>query len=96
MPEAISKLTHQYQITVPKNIRELLGLHRGDIVNFKVTKEGKIILSPVVLREREQAYFWTNKWRSEIKKSEENIRKGKFKTFKSVREMRRHFSAKQH
>lgn len=34
-------------------------------------------------------------WQGEIKKSEENIRKGKFKKFKNIGEMRRHFREKQ-
>ena len=33
---AISKLTTKYQATIPKEIRELLHLHKGDHLRFDV------------------------------------------------------------
>ena len=34
---ATSKLTQKYQTTIPKPIREILGLRQGDSVLFEVT-----------------------------------------------------------
>jgi len=89
----ISKVARHFQITVPKYIREVLRLHEGDLVNFEI-RNNKVAFTPVVLRNKEQAYFWTESWQSEIRKSEENLKKGNFKKFKSIKEMRKHFSAK--
>jgi len=40
----ISKITSKYQTTIPKKIRETLGLHAGDTVAFQVTETGMVIL----------------------------------------------------
>ncbi|MGI8619006.1 MAG: AbrB/MazE/SpoVT family DNA-binding domain-containing protein [Gemmatimonadaceae bacterium] len=40
MPRA--KLTSKGQITVPKPVREALGIHPGDRVNFRVREDGTI------------------------------------------------------
>jgi len=89
----ISKVARHFQITVPKYVREVLKLHEGDLVNFEV-RNGKVVFVPVVLRNKEQSYFWTESWQSEVKKSKENLKKGNFKKFKSIKEMKKHFSAK--
>ncbi len=89
----VSKVARHFQITVPKYVREAIGLHEGDLVNFEVRNK-KVIFAPVVLRNKKQAYFWTEKCQSEIRKSQENIEKGDFKKFKSIKDMRKYFSAK--
>ncbi|MBU4134093.1 AbrB/MazE/SpoVT family DNA-binding domain-containing protein, partial [bacterium] len=66
----ISKVARHFQITVPKYVRESIGLNEGDLVNFEV-RDGKVIFVPVVLRNKEQAYFWTESWQSEVRKSKE-------------------------
>jgi len=86
-----SKIARHFQVTIPKYIRELLELHEGDIINFEI-RDNKIILTPVVLKSKDQAYFWTEKWQEEIKQAEKDLRKGDYKKFKSVKEMRDHFS----
>lgn len=40
-----AKLTSKGQITLPKKIREKLGLYAGDQVCFIINQEGKIILT---------------------------------------------------
>jgi AbrB family looped-hinge helix DNA binding protein len=39
-----STLTRKGQLTVPKTIRERLGLHEGDRVEFRVTGEGQVVV----------------------------------------------------
>jgi antitoxin PrlF len=34
--QAISKLTRKYQATIPKKVREALGLQKGDSVIFEI------------------------------------------------------------
>ena len=89
----ISKVARHFQITVPKYVRESMDLHEGDLVNFEV-RDGKVIFTPVVLRNKDQAYFWTQAWQSDVRESRENFKKGNFKKFKSIKEMKKHFSAK--
>ena len=46
----ISTLTSKGQLTVPKEVRELLKLKTGDKIQFMINKEGKIELSPIKVR----------------------------------------------
>ena len=39
-------LTRKGQVTIPKRIRDLLGLRAGSPVVFKVTEEGQVLLAP--------------------------------------------------
>lgn len=40
-------LTSKGQITIPKAIRELLGLGRGDRLEFRLNDRGKVEIDPV-------------------------------------------------
>src|SRR5690606_1211547 len=39
-------LTRKGQVTIPKPVRDLLGLEPGSAVDFKVTDEGQVLLIP--------------------------------------------------
>lgn len=41
-----SRLTKKGQLTVPKAIRDRLGLQAGDRVELRVTGEGQVVLEP--------------------------------------------------
>lgn len=43
-------LTRKGQITIPKPVRDLLGLEPGSAVDFKVTEDGQVLLSPAEAR----------------------------------------------
>lgn len=43
---AIATLTSKGQTTIPQQIRSYLGLHAGDILEFIIDEEGKVILTP--------------------------------------------------
>jgi AbrB family looped-hinge helix DNA binding protein len=44
MPSA--KLTSKGQITVPKEVREALGVHTGDRLAFRIRDDGTVLLEP--------------------------------------------------
>jgi len=39
------KVTRSYQVTIPKEIRERIGLNEGDYLEVEVDDEGRIIMS---------------------------------------------------
>ena len=39
-------LTRKGQVTIPKPIRDLLGLQAGSAVDFQVTETGQVLLCP--------------------------------------------------
>ncbi len=45
------KVTRKYQVTLPKEVRERLGIRIGDSLRVKV-EDGKVVLEPVVPRRR--------------------------------------------
>lgn len=47
----VATLTSKGQLTIPKAIREALGLHEGDQVRFEMDLEqGRVVLAPVKYR----------------------------------------------
>jgi len=40
----VSVLSSKGTVTIPKKVRELLKLSRGDLVIFKLTDEGEIVI----------------------------------------------------
>ena len=50
---AVATLTSKGQTTIPKQIRELLGLVPGDKLDFVVESDGRVVLRPATLDVRE-------------------------------------------
>jgi len=44
---ALATLTNKGQITIPKTVRESLGLHSGDKLEFVIAESGKAYIRPV-------------------------------------------------
>ena len=44
----MSTLTSKGQVTIPKSVRDLLGLRPGAQVGFKVAEDGRVYLEPKV------------------------------------------------
>ena len=47
---SIAALTSKGQITIPKEVRDKLGLRTGDKIEFRITKDGTATLVPRTLR----------------------------------------------
>ena len=45
-----TRLTSKGQVTVPKNVRDYLGLRAGSAVTFERRPDGEIVLRPAVRR----------------------------------------------
>jgi antitoxin PrlF len=39
-----SRVTRKGQVTIPKRVRDYLGLEPGSVVDFEVTPDGRIVL----------------------------------------------------
>lgn len=44
-----SRITSKGQVTIPKAVREALGVGRGDRVAFRVQEDGTVVLEPETL-----------------------------------------------
>jgi len=46
------KVSRKYQITIPKNIREIAGIDKMDRVYFEVEEDGRIFSHDFIKKER--------------------------------------------
>jgi antitoxin MazE len=82
----ISKVTRNYQITLPASIRKELNIEEGDIIEMSIEDE-KVVLAPKKLVDKSQVYFWTKQWQQAEKQAEEDVREGRIKSFGSADEL---------
>ena len=78
------KVREKYQITIPEKVREKVFLKIGERVNVDV-KDGQIVVRPVIEIPKDQVWFWTKEWQEGVRKAKDEYRKGKAKSFKSVK-----------
>ena len=60
-----STVTNRGQTTVPKEIREYLGLESGDRIDYTVDAEGRVILTPSTISIVELDGTLSSRWRKE-------------------------------
>lgn len=80
------QLRGRSQITIPKNIIEALDLKENDHLNIEI-KNGEIIIRPVAVIPKDQAWFWTEEWQLLEKEVDEDIKSGKIKTSNNLDEL---------
>src|SRR4030042_4780434 len=74
------------QVTLPSFSREKLHLEEGSLVLIKVV-DNAIVLVPQETVDKGQSWFWQEKWQNLEAEAEEDIRKGRVKSFDSVEEL---------
>jgi AbrB family looped-hinge helix DNA binding protein len=84
------KVRQKYQVTIPEDVRSKISLKIGERVEV-IARGNEIVIRPIVEIPRDQAWFWSKEWQEQIAKSLEDMKKGRVKVFKSVKEARKHF-----
>jgi AbrB family looped-hinge helix DNA binding protein len=82
----ITQLREKSQITIPKEVIRKLNLKAGDSIDIDI-EDNKIILKPVVVIPKDQAWFWSNEWQQNEKQADKDIKNGKTKKFNSAQEL---------
>lgn len=82
----ITQLRKKAQITIPQELIKKLNLKAGDNIEINV-EDNKLILKPVVVVPKEQAWFWDKEWQQAEKQAEKDITNGKVKKFNSAQEL---------
>lgn len=75
------------QITLPTSVRRQARLKEGDLLEVLVEEDGSLRLVPKIAIDRDQAYFWTERWQKGERETEEDLRAGHYKQFTSMDEM---------
>ena len=84
--EMMTQIRHNYQLTLPAELRKQLGLKIGDLLEIAV-KGYKLILTPKRPVDLDQAWFWTREWQEAEREVDEDIKAGRVKKAKSVEEL---------
>lgn len=87
---SLTKVTRNFQVTIPSDIRRAFHIGIGTIIDFSVEK-GNLVVRPKTLVDEEQAWFWTEEWQKGEQEVTEAKKKGQIKTFNSVQKMRECF-----
>lgn len=84
--EELVRLRARGQVTLPSFIREKLHMEEGSLVLIKVV-DNAIVLVPQETIDKEQSWFWQERWQELEAEAQEDIRKGRVKSFSSVEEL---------
>ena len=86
MPQAIVKVQKNKNITLPVWLINRFHVGVGDFVRLEETKDG-VLMKPAKLIDPSQTYFWTKEWQAGEREAEDDIRKGRVKKFKSLKQL---------
>lgn len=84
--EELVKLRARGQVTLPSFVREKLHLEEGSLVLLRVVDE-TVVLVPQATVDKDQSWFWRGRWQKLEAEAEEDIRRGRVKSFDSVEEL---------
>jgi AbrB family looped-hinge helix DNA binding protein len=84
--EELVKLRARGQVTLPGFVREKLHLEEGSLVLLKVVDE-TVVLVPQATVDKDQSWFWRERWQKLEAEAEEDIRRGRVRSFDSVEEL---------
>lgn len=84
--EELVSVRKKGQITLPLSMRRKLGLEEGSIILSKIVDDA-IVLVPQETVDRDQAWFWKERWQKLEAEAEGDIAAGRTKTFDSVEDL---------
>lgn len=79
-------LKQKSQVTIPKDLVEKLKLKIGDKLDI-VEKDGKLVITPVVIVPKDQVWYYSEKWQQMEKEVDEQIARGEVHTASDVDEL---------
>lgn len=81
-----TRLRTKGQITVPQEIRHLLGAEEGDDLLFYTDEKGRVVISRAQIIDPEQAWFWNDRWQRLEKEAQADLKSGRVMEFSNVNE----------
>ena len=80
---SVTTIRSKGQITIPRPIRQALGVEEGDQVEFDVTPDGTVTLRGMKMIPADQAWFWTPEWQAGEREADADIAAGRTEHFDS-------------
>lgn len=84
--EELIKVREKGQITLPLYMREKLSMKKGDLILAKIVNN-TVVLIPQEAVDKDQAWFWQERWQILEAEAESDIQMGRVKTFSSVEDL---------
>ena len=82
----ITQLRHRSQITLPREVVKKMKLQEGD--NLDVVVDGdKIVITPVLVIDRSQTWFWSKDWQAMEKEADDDIKRGRVQKAKNLKDL---------
>lgn len=90
---SVVKITRNFQVSIPKEIRDRLGIEEGDLIEM-IEQDGRILMVPKRLIDADQAWFWTREWQDGEREADEDIREGRVSgPFKTADDLMKHLES---
>ena len=74
------------QVTLPSEIRNLLGLNEGDDLAFSLNEQGQVIITRLEVIPPDQAWFWTEQWQKAEREAPADIDAGRVHRYANIDE----------
>ena len=81
--DVLVQLDQTGQLALPASLRRAVRLEPGDYVEVKLVGDS-LVLTPKVLVDKSQAYFWTEAWQAGERQADADIAAGRVKSFDSA------------
>jgi AbrB family looped-hinge helix DNA binding protein len=87
MTATVLQIRSNGQITLPAALRRQAQLKEGDLLEATIEQDGSLRLLPKIAIDRDQAYFWTERWQQGEREAEEDIRAGRVQDFQTIEDL---------
>jgi len=81
-----TRLRTKGQITVPPEIRNVLGAEEGDDLLFSTDEKGRVVVSRAQVIPPDQAWFWSKRWQRLEEQAQADLDEGRVVVYHSVKE----------
>ena len=82
--KTLVKITKNFQITIPAKFRKDSGLKEGDYLEAGIRKDSFVFSPKIIDVGSGQKWFWSKEWQKMEREAEEDIQKGRIKSFKKM------------
>ena len=81
-----TRLRNKGQVTVPAEIRNLLGVEEGDDLLFYTDEAGRIVISRAQFIDPDQAWFWSDRWQRMEQEAQADLEAGRIVEYNNIGE----------
>ena len=88
----ITQIRGKAQLTIPKEFIKQLNLKTGDHIDIEI-ENGALVLKPVVVIPKDQAWFWSKEWQAGEREAEADMKAGRVTKAMDVDEAMAHLDS---